>query len=231
MTPRGSAFTITSSLAMTPERLALGVVDAKIWARDPVEFEKDADQKRAERRAKPIEDKESIRWIEGYRAVCQVAQEASGTHIVSLADSEARHLRVDLGRTSRRGSPQGVVHHSSLSESRLGGARRGSVRRQSHNHLREQVASTPVLAQRTIEVRRRDPKSKDDRKRKQPREARTAEVAIRATRVTLRGPYRPGGKLADVEVNVVLVSELNPPPGVEADRMDPADRPADRHRR
>ena len=42
------------SLAMTPEHLVLGVVHAKIWARDPVEFEKDADQKRAERRAKSI---------------------------------------------------------------------------------------------------------------------------------------------------------------------------------
>ena len=40
-------------------------------------------------------------------------------------------------------------------------------------------------------------------------------MAIRSTRVTLRGPYRPGGKLEDVEVNVVLVSELNPPPGAE----------------
>ena len=73
---------------MTPERLPLGMVDAKVWARDPVEFEKDADQKRAERRAKPIEDKESIRWVEGYHAACQVAREASATLIVSLADSE-----------------------------------------------------------------------------------------------------------------------------------------------
>ena len=77
-----------ASLAMTPERLVLGVVDAKIWARDPLEFEKDAAQKRAERRAKPIEDKESIRWVEGYRAACQVAQAAPTTLIVSLADSE-----------------------------------------------------------------------------------------------------------------------------------------------
>ncbi len=33
------------SLAMTPERLPLGTVDAKVWARDFLEFEKDADQK------------------------------------------------------------------------------------------------------------------------------------------------------------------------------------------
>lgn len=76
------------SLVITPEHLPLGVLDAKVWARDFAEFEKDADEKRAERKAKPIEDKESIRWIEGYRAACQVAQEASATLIVSLADSE-----------------------------------------------------------------------------------------------------------------------------------------------
>ncbi len=77
-----------ASLALTPEHLVLGVVDAKVWARDPIEFEKDADQKRAERRAKSIEDKESVRWVEGYRAACRVAQEAPGTQVVSLADSE-----------------------------------------------------------------------------------------------------------------------------------------------
>ena len=32
-----------------------------------------------------------------------------------------------------------------------------------------------------------------------------------ATEVTLRGPYRPGGKLPDVTVNVVLVREEHPP--------------------
>ena len=81
--------------------------------------------------------------------------------------------------------------------------------------MREQVLSTPILAERTLDIRGRDPKSKDARKRKQPREARTAVVVIRAARVKLRGPSRPGGKLEDVEVNVVLVTEPNPPPGAE----------------
>ena len=40
-------------------------------------------------------------------------------------------------------------------------------------------------------------------------------MVIRAARVTLRGPARPGGKLPDLGVNVVLVSEPNPPPGAE----------------
>ena len=40
-------------------------------------------------------------------------------------------------------------------------------------------------------------------------------MTIQAARVKLRAPSRPGGKLDNVEVNVVLVTELNPPPGAE----------------
>jgi len=203
-----------ASLAMTPERLVLGVVHAKVWARDSIASEKDADQKRADRLAKPIADKESVRWIEGYRAVNEIAQEASGTHIVSLSDSEA-----DIYELISEGQALEGVRKASFiiraCQNRALVALDETLSSESHNHLREQVASTPIRAQRSIEVRERHPKSKDGQKRKQPREARTAEVAIRSTRVTLRGPYRPGGKQKDVEVNVVLVSELNPPPGAE----------------
>jgi len=73
-----------------------------------------------------------------------------------------------------------------------------------------------MLEQITVEVSQRVPKSKDKRKRKQPRSARTAVLAIRAVRVKLQAPNRAGTKLADVEVNVVLVREIEPPEGEEA---------------
>jgi hypothetical protein len=202
------------SLALTPEHLPLGVVDARVWARDPIAFEKDADQKRAERRAKSIEDKESGRWVEGYRAACAVAQAASGTQIVSLCDSEA-----DIYELILEGQPVEGVRKASFiiraCQNRALASEGDAAHPESNHLLREQVASTPVIARRTLEVRERIPKSKDARKRKQPREARTAEVTLHAARVKLRGPSRPGGKLEDVEVNVVLAVEPNPPPGAE----------------
>jgi hypothetical protein len=206
-------FYLHASLAVTPDHLPLGVVDAKIWARDFDEFEKDADQKRAERRAKSIEEKESIRWVEGYRAACQVAQEASGTHIISLADSEADIYELILEGQAVEAAPKASFIIRACQNRALAPA--GSTSPASQKLLREQVASTPVLAQLTLEIRERDPKSKDGRKRKQPREARTAVVVVRAARVKLRGPSRPGGKLANVEVNAVLVTEPNPPPDAE----------------
>jgi hypothetical protein len=40
-------------------------------------------------------------------------------------------------------------------------------------------------------------------------------VTVQAARVSLRGPYRPGGKLPDLSVNAVLVREVDPPAGEE----------------
>lgn len=140
------------SLALTPEHLALGVVDAQIWARDPVEFAKDADQKRAERRAKPIEDKESMRWLEGYRAACQVARAAPDTHIVSLADSEG-----DIYELIREGQAGAGERKASFviraCQNRALVATAECPLAELPNLLREQVLNTPVRAERSLEIR------------------------------------------------------------------------------
>ena len=74
----------------------------------------------------------------------------------------------------------------------------------------------PVLFEKTIYVRGRKAKvACETRGRRQPRESREATVAVRAARVTLRPPWRPDRTLPLVTVNVVLVSEVNPPPGDE----------------
>jgi hypothetical protein len=52
-------------------------------------------------------------------------------------------------------------------------------------------------------------------KREKSRQARVAEVEIRATTVTLRPPPRHDRKLPEVTVNVVLVEETNPPDSCE----------------
>jgi hypothetical protein len=202
------------SLALTPEHLALGVVDAKVWARAALGLHKDAAQKRAERRARPIEEKESIRWVEGYRAACRVAQAAPGTLIVSLADSEGDVYEYLLEAQAAPGAIKASFIIRACQDRAVvdpeGASSSDEIR-----HLRERVASTPARAQRTLKIRKREAPATEDRKRKRARDARTAVVDVRAARVTLRGPDRPGGKLPDLEVNAVLVTERDPPPGVE----------------
>ena len=71
------------TLAVTPERLCLGVLDAEMWARD---FEDP--NKNDKRKQKPIEEKESFRWLEGYRRVCDLSKQLPDTQLISISDRE-----------------------------------------------------------------------------------------------------------------------------------------------
>lgn len=61
------------TLAVTPAGVALGVLDAWIWARKP------KDQP---------DIKESTRWVEGYEIVADLAETVPGTRLVYVADRE-----------------------------------------------------------------------------------------------------------------------------------------------
>jgi len=66
------------------------------------------------------------------------------------------------------------------------------------------VRAAPVLGRFTLDVRARPGQA-----------ARCAEVEVRARAVTLRGPWRPGGRAEDWAVHVVEAREVAPPAGVE----------------
>ena len=75
--------------AMTPERLPLGTLHSHIWARDAELFARPAAEKVKQRKQKPIEEKESHRWVEGYRHACAAATACPQTQIVIASDSES----------------------------------------------------------------------------------------------------------------------------------------------
>jgi hypothetical protein len=200
-------------LALTPQRLPLGLVHTSIWARDAQQFDQPAPHKRAQRKAKPITDKESYHWLAGYQQACAVATACPQTQIVCIADSEGDIYEcLAAGQEPAAAGQRAAAWIVRACQDRaLVSADAAAV-----GSLFAAVAAGPVLQSLTIEVSKREPKSKDGRKRKQPRAARQAQVTVQAARVVLRGPYRPGGKLADVAVNAVLVREPAPPAGQEA---------------
>ncbi len=195
----------------------MGIVHAEIWARDLEEFRanqqgktQDPRAKDKRKKARTIEEKESLRWLEGYRQGCEVADRCHQTMIVVIADSEADIYECFAEASPKDGKKKAewitrACQDRSLSDRVPQGYRR----------LREKVASTRVLGTMEVEVRARPPKEAKDGQRNQPRTTRTATMTIQATRVKLRGPQRPGGRPADVEVNAVLVREKNPPRGEE----------------
>ena len=206
-------------LALTPQRLPLGTVHAHIWARDPEAFAVPAADKAAQRKAKPIQEKESFRWLEGYRQACAVATACPDTQVVIVSDSESDVYEcLAQGQQPARAGQHKADWIVRACQDRAVVLPKTDAAdpRPQPALLFAQVAATPVLQHLTIEVSRRQPKSHDGRKRKQARSARKAVVTVQATTVTLRGPKRPSGRLADITCNAVLLREMNPPAGEPA---------------
>lgn len=204
-------------VAFTPERIPLGTVHAEIWARNLEEFRasqrekaKDSRAKDKRKKALPIEAKESRRWLEGYRLGCEVATQVPETKIVVVSDSEA-----DIYECFAEASQEDDTKKAEWITRACQDRNLSEKTPQGYTRLRQKVASTDVLGMMEVEVRERPAKQAKEGKRNQPRTARIATVTIQATRVKLRGPQRPGGRPADVEVNAILVREQDPPRGEE----------------
>jgi len=77
------------TLVVTPQGLALGVVDAWLWAHAPTG---------------EAAVKESVRWVEGYEIVADLAEQTPETRLVYRADREG-DLRALMDAAARRGYP------------------------------------------------------------------------------------------------------------------------------
>jgi hypothetical protein len=192
--------------AFTPDGTPLGSVQAEAWVRDE-QGTGCATFSRAQRAAIPIERKESHRWVLGLRQARAEASDCPGAQFIAVADSEA-----DLYELLVEGTRQPPEIDWIMRACQDRALAEDGEKQAAGQHLRGQALSQPVLFTQAIEVRGRTAKvACEARGRRQPRQPRTAEVEVRATRVTLRPPWRSDRQLPPVEVNVVLVREMNPP--------------------
>lgn len=69
--------------------LPLGTVWQKSWAREKIETTLTKEEKSRKRKEIPIEEKESLRWVEGIRAARKVAESCPQTTCVCVGDRES----------------------------------------------------------------------------------------------------------------------------------------------
>jgi hypothetical protein len=195
--------------AFTPNGTPLGTLHALAWTRDNAPSRRQT-LTHAQRLATPLEEKESYRWVVALRQAREEAQRQPQTRMVCVADSEADIYELLAEGMSEPRVAEWIVRacqnralHDENPEEEAASA-----------YLREQLLAQPVLFMKTISIRGRKKKvTCSTRSREQARISRKTEVEVRATRVALRPPRRPGHKLPVVSVNVVLVRESNPPEG------------------
>ena len=173
---------------MTPERLCLGVLDAWSWAREPGSL---GEAKSAHR---PIDEKESIRWLEGYQRVCELQAQTPDTHLIYVGDREADIYELFAEHHHARQASLPVAEWLIRAEHDRKLADGGK--------LWEAAARAPVRAR--VEF---------DMPATEKRKARHIRQTLRAVRVTLKAPYRAGKKLPNVTVTALLAQEEQPPRG------------------
>jgi hypothetical protein len=186
-----------TALVVTPGRLCLGVVDVKIWGR-----REGRETDRAKVKKMPIEEKESFRWIEGYRRACDLAQQVPNTKIVSLSDREGDIYELFVEHQEMKGPTkraEWIVR--SCQDRRLTA---DDPTNEGAEKIRAHLATAPVLGEVEVIVAR-----------SRGREEQTVTVEIRAARVRLKPPHRTGKKLPELAVNAVWVREIHPPAGSE----------------
>lgn len=192
-------------VAFDASGVALGLVGHKSWTREELD-KSPKSEKQKKRRQKPIEEKESYRWIEGLQNARNAAAACPRTTCVCVADSESDIYEL-------------FVEHSRLMEQRPNLAllvRAGQDRNTtSGEDWAEQVRATEKIADHSIHVRARRAKIAGGKSaRSADREARTADLEIRKATIEIRRPQHLGTDLpGSVQVNVVLCEETNPPPG------------------
>ena len=193
------------ALAVTPDRLALGVVSSHTWARDAAAF-----RKRKARQGKPIEEKESHRWLEGYRQACVVAAHAPHTQVVALSDSEGDIYECFAASADGEGPKADWIVRACQDRCVRDGEETAEEK------LFATVAAGPVLGTLKIEVSARKAQSRDGSKRRQARSARTTRVTVQACQAVLQTPARLGRKVPPTPVWAALVREVEPPAGEAA---------------
>jgi len=182
---------VHDTLAMTPRGTPLGLLDVQCWARDGI-------GSRQQRHDKPIEDKESWKWVESYQAVSAVQQRCRNTCLVVVGDREADIHEVFAAHAQSAQGAQLLI--------RAERSRNRKVIDDSHSCelLWTTLEQQAVIGTRALLV----PPSEQ-------RAARQATLAVRTAAVTLRPPQRKK-HLPSVRVWAVLAREIDPPAPVDA---------------
>jgi hypothetical protein len=173
------------TLALTPERVPLGLLAAYFWTRAPGRLGQEKDPGRA------LEEKASVRWVDGFARVNELAEQLEDTRLTYIADREGDIYDLFVEAPCPERGADWLIRVQHADRLLVDGRK-----------LCEALDAAPVLTTVTFDK----PASKG-----QP--ARTVEQHVKAVRVTLKAPSRPDRTVADVTVTALLAFEPNPPAG------------------
>lgn len=177
------------TMAFTAQGTPMGLLDIQVWARDPKQF-----GKRASRHERPIEQKESYKWLKSFQGAARLQRQlGAASTVVSVGDREADVYELFL-----------LAQKDPLHPKLLIRAEQDRCLQGSNANLWRYLQSQAVAGQRELVLPRR-----------KGRPARPCVLEVRFASVGLRPPKR-NPALVPLKVWVVYVKEINPPSAKEA---------------
>lgn len=179
-------------LAVTPNGLALGVLGTQSFDRNPDSLGVPRD-----RRPLAIEDKESYRWLQGYRHACELQALCPKTTLVSIADREGDIYDLFVEYRDHDGPRAEFITRAQQARSTVD--RDLAAGPQAFCKVLQELRESALLGTRTIELPA-TPK----------RKARQAVLELRALTITVKPPHGRAA-MQPVTMNIVLVEEVGGP--------------------
>lgn len=178
-------FLMHSLLAVSPDGLPLGVLGLKTWVRGEA-GKKDA----ARRKSQPIEEKESVKWLEGLARLSALKPHCPQTRLVGIGDRESDVY--ELFAVERPDGVDWLVRAAWNRRTRHGQA-----------YLWQTVLDTPIAGHTELHIPARGGRAQ-----------RTAQLTLRHSCVRLRPPQ--ASQLPELDVFAIHAIEDSPPAGAEA---------------
>jgi len=194
-----------SLYVVSEDGLPLGLLDTGMLIRDDETF-----RTAAARKHLPIEEKESFRWVEGYRKTLELARSVPGCEVFSISDREGDIFEVFEAwqLAVEEGQPAEWIIRANQDRALTGMVEDDPAK------LFAALAQAPVLGEIEFKIRAKKGTKKVKGSTVQTsRNGRTVRQTIRAMKITPRPPERKGKKLKEVSFWAILAEETDPPEG------------------
>lgn len=173
-------------IAVTPQRVNLGVLHAEQWQRPETPIAHLRDKK-------PIEEKESYRWLAGYDVACDAQACSTSSLVVNIADREG-----DIHEWFLKAATQPIDRRAEYIIRAKCNRRIEQEEQHDYSYIWDKLSTSPSLGTLQITTPRRTNKP-----------SRKATLSIKAQEVTLIG--RRGKAKQPVTLYAVQAKEMHPP--------------------
>ena len=184
-------FFLHATIAVTPERLHLGILGQNFWSR---EKEKPV---RVHREHRPLAEKESYRWLEAYIDSCVLAQSCKQSQIVHITDREGDLFEIFAEYQSKKemSTPAHFIVRSNHN--------RVVYPEQSPcNSLYNELEESKILAEISFEITKRKENT-----------TRRVRQSVQALPVTIKSRYGSDKPNVLTSLNAIYLKEIDAPEG------------------